>query len=549
MTTLAVIGAGTMGSGIAQVAAQQGIDVLLLDAAPDLVQAGRERIAASLGRAVQGQRMGRSEADAALARVRPAQSYAELGGADCVMEAVVEDLTIKREVFRQLDEHCAETAILATNTSSLSITEIASWTRDPRRVVGLHFFNPVPAMALVEVISGADTAIGTVDRAIDLARRLGKTPVKVTDGPGFLVNRVARPFYTEALYIYNERLASFRDIDRVMRGLGFRMGPFELMDLIGNDVNLAVTTSIYEQLYDEPRFRPSYAQRRLVSSGNLGQKTGRGWYDYGPKTADSGVGDSGAAEPQMPVGPLGPVEVAVDGPLGAALVAALQQAGIRVQVRGSERNTMGVSEGASAQGLAAFIDATCGTAQQKRAVIDDFQRTSDAPILSLAMTVGSTEIASWATDSSRVCGFGLVPPLDQTSLLEISPGLRTGARALHAAHSLAVTLGKDALLLGDGCGVIGARIVSMLVNEAAWALTERLASAKDIETAMKLGVNYPRGLLEWGDLIGVDVVYRIIEGLRREFHDDRFRPAPLLRRLALGGWYGRATGQGFFPYH
>jgi 3-hydroxybutyryl-CoA dehydrogenase len=540
VTTVAVIGAGTMGGGIAQVAAQQGMDVLLLDAAADLVEAGQERIKGSLARAVERQRLSQTEADAALSRIQPARTYADLADVDLAIEAVVESPAVKEEIFRQLDGACKESAVLATNTSSLSITEIAAATKRPETVVGMHFFNPVPAMALVEVVRGARTAQSTVDAAVTFARQLGKTPVRAEDGPGFLVNRVARPFYTEALRIYSEGLADPAQIDEVMRGLGFRMGPFQLMDLIGNDVNLAVTTSIYEQLYHEPRFRPSFLQRRLVSSGNLGQKSGRGWYDYGANTSDPAPTRSADDLPS-----LGSVDIAVDAPLGRALASALQQAGISVRISDTHMKPEASWPSGPSQ-ASARIDATCGSLEQKRAIIEVLNDGSDIPILALAMTASTTQMGAWIGDPSRLCGFGLISPVDQMSVVEVSPGLRTGPAALRAAQALAATLKKQPVLLSDGPGIVGPRILACLINEAAWAVTERIASPQDIDTAVKLGVNYPRGLLEWGDAIGVDVVYRVLEGLQRELQDDRYRPAPLLRQLTLSGWHGGVSGHGFF---
>lgn len=545
MTKLGVIGAGTMGSGIAQVAAQQGIAVTLVDASRELADAGRQRIQDALARGVERGRLSPTEAEAAYARVLAAESFAQIRDADCVIEAVVEDLAVKREVFHQLEEHCSATAILASNTSSLSITEIAGSTRRPERVVGMHFFNPVPAMALVEVIQGAATAEGTVAGAVELARRLGKTPVRVADGPGFLVNRVARPFYTEALRIYSEGIASVDTIDRVMRGLGFPMGPFQLMDLIGNDVNLAVTTSIYEQMYGEPRFRPSPAQRRLVSSGWLGRKTGRGWYDYSAEQSS----EAGTGPRDSEAWPLGPVEVAVDGPIGEALFDRLQRAGIAARIWHRSAGAPSELSASSEGGLGALIDATTGTAEHKRAVIADLQLGSDAPILSLTLTAGTTEIASWAADPRRVCGFGILPPLDEASIVEVAPGLQTSDAAVAAGKALSSALGKKPVVVSDGCGLIGGRMVAVLINEAAWALTEGVATAADIDISIRLGVNYPRGLLEWGDTIGVDVLYRMITGLQRDHGDERYRAAPLLRKLALAGWQGDAADHGFFAYH
>lgn len=551
MTGLGIVGAGTMGAGIAQVAAEQGLDVVLVDVRAELIEEALGRIRASLDRAVERGRMSDAEAAMAAARIVGYDRFTELRGVDWAIEAVTEDIAIKRRVFQQLDEECSPEAILATNTSSLSVTEIAATTRRPERVVGLHFFNPVPAMGLVEVVQGAKSSDETMDRAVAFARRLGKTPVRAADSPGFIVNRVVRPFYNEALRILTDGVAPPEAVDRVMRGLGFRMGPFELMDLIGNDVNLAVTTSLYEQLYGEPRMRPSFAQRRLVRSGRLGQKSGAGWYAYG----DTSDRRSDAGEKNEP-GKLGePVVVIADGLLGRELADALREAAVDVhfyrpsdQERVSDLWDSTLAEAVAE--AATVVDATIGPSGKKRFVMERTDAVSPAgvPICTLALSLGTTEIASWCQQPDRVCGFGYVPPLEGTGVMEVAPGLQTGAGAIEAARALAGVLGKEPVQVGDGAGLVGARILSLLVNEATSALTEGVASAEDIDTAVRLGANYPHGPLEWADLLGVDLVYTILDGMAREFNEDRYRPAPLLRKMALAGWRGRSSGRGFFIY-
>ena len=281
MTKIGVIGAGAMGSGIAQVAAQQGMDVVMWSRTAEGLERGMNTIRGFLQRNVERGRTSQEEADATIARVSPTREYDGFADVDLAIETVAEDLAAKQDVFGRLDAVCRPQAILATNTSSLSITELAAATKRPESVVGLHFFNPVPLMALVEVVAGALTSPEVMDRSVELMQALGKTPVRAADTPGFIVNRVVRPFYNEALRIMNDGVASYAEIDRIMKLAGnFRMGPFELMDLIGNDVNFAVTSTIYRELYDEPKFRPSFRQRRIVQSGNLGRKTKQGWYPY-----------------------------------------------------------------------------------------------------------------------------------------------------------------------------------------------------------------------------------------------------------------------------
>ncbi len=280
--TVAVAGAGTMGAGIAQVAAVRGFSTFLYDLTEELVEKGKARIGEFLDRGVKGGKIPSADAEAALRNLRGTAALEDLRSADVVIEAVFEDLTVKRDLFSRLDQICPSPVLLATNTSSLSITEIGAGTSRPEKVVGMHFFNPAPIMTLVEVVRGHRTSEETVERITDLARRFGKVPVTTKDTPGFIVNRVARPFYVEALRILEEGGATAAQIDALLTGIGrFRMGPCELMDLIGNDVNFSVTRSLFEASFGNPRYTPSLTQQMLVRAGALGRKTGRGFYTYG----------------------------------------------------------------------------------------------------------------------------------------------------------------------------------------------------------------------------------------------------------------------------
>ena len=281
IATIGIIGSGTMGSGIAEVAALVKLNVLLHDASEKALAAALDRIRLNLNRSVEKNRLSAGEATEALARISAAADLDALASSDFIIEAAMEDLNVKREIFQTLDSLLSPTAILATNTSSLSITSIAATTKRPDKVVGMHFFNPPPVMKLVEVIAGKHTSGATVVATMDLALAMGKTPVACADTPGFIVNRVARPFYGEALRLLGEGVAAVEDIDRLVKlEGGFKMGPFELMDLIGIDINYAVTKSVYEQFFQEPRFRPHPIQRQMVEAGTLGRKTKKGFYSY-----------------------------------------------------------------------------------------------------------------------------------------------------------------------------------------------------------------------------------------------------------------------------
>lgn len=321
-----VVGAGTMGQGIAQVALLAGHPVLLHDAAPGQARGAADAVAGRLDRLVAKGRLGAEEMKTALARLSAAEGIADLAGAGLVVEAVVEDLAVKRRLFAELEAVVGDGCLLATNTSSLSVTAVAGALRLPGRLVGLHFFNPAPLLPLVEVVAGAASDPGAVDVAYATAAAWRKVPVRCSDTPGFLVNRIARPFYAEALRVHEERAADPATIDALLRESGgFPMGPFALMDLIGQDVNEAVTRSVWEAFFRDPKFTPSLAQRRLVESGRLGRKTGRGWFSY----------QEGAAgpEPRTAEPVAAPSFITVEGDLGPAreLAALAEESGVEVR--------------------------------------------------------------------------------------------------------------------------------------------------------------------------------------------------------------------------
>lgn len=377
---IGIVGAGTMGTGIAQIAASFGHKVYLYDAFPPQLERSKMGLIKILERQIEKKRMTRAQVDSILDSINYKENITEFGDCDLIIEAVVENLEIKKDVFSRIEGIASKNCILASNTSSLSIASISSALKKPERFLGLHFFNPAPLMKLVEIIPGLASNMEVVNSVQHLITGWNKTTVVCKDAPGFIVNRVARPFYSESLRILEEGLADVATIDWALKEIGgFRMGPFELMDLIGHDVNYKVTCSVFEEFYYDPRFKPSFTQKRLVEAGWLGRKTKKGFYDYG--------NDAKNPEP-----------------------------------------------------------------------------TKD------------TELGNYIFN----------------------------------------------------------RVLTMLINEACDAVFMNIASIEDVDLAMKNGVNYPKGLLEWADEIGLPVVLNRITELYEEYLEDRYRPNPLLRKMVQG---------------
>ena len=539
-----VVGAGTMGAGIAQVAAASGHAVSLYDVSAELAEGGRTRIAASWERAVARGRLTAEARDAAQGRLAVVSDLAALADADLVIEAITEDLAIKRTLFAELEQICGPTAILASNTSSLPIGEIARGLDHPERVVGLHFFNPAPAQELVEIIGGARTVPETIARAEDFARELGKTPVRARDTPGFIVNRVARPFGGEALRLVAEGVATPAEIDRIVRAAGFPMGPCELADLVGLDVGLAVTRALYEQTFGEPRFRPQPLQARMVAAGALGRKVGRGFYRYedGERVPD------GTPIPFGEVAALtrrADVLIAGQGDAADDLALALHAQGLAVSTYSTEESAPLVNAGIPrARRLrdvllttTVAIEATIGPRDLKRAYWFELDEALplQIPILSLALGHGTTELGSWSSRPQRVMGLGLAGPFATAPIVELARGFHTTDAVLLRAVAFARSLGKEVAVVGDPPGQVLMRILACLINEAAFALEEGVAAIAAIDTALRLGMRHPLGPGEWSARLGLDRVVTTLDGLHAYYGEERYRVAPRLRRAFLAG--------------
>lgn len=494
-----VLGAGTMGRGIAQLLAHAGSRVTLCDADPSVLEGARSGLRevfvmlAGKGRLTRG-------ADEVFARLTFQREPPDDDGVTWVFEAIFEDLEAKRALFERAAASYPR-ASLATNTSTISVTAIAAGCSRPEDVVGMHFFNPAPLMPLVEVVPGVRTDPALVEAATRVAKALGRTPVVARDRPGFIVNRVARPYYGEALRLAGEGVPR-ETVDLAARGAGFPMGPFELLDLIGIDVNFSATRSVYRAFFEEPRYRPHPLQAAMVQSGRLGRKSGRGFYRY-----DGGGGGPPSAPPQ-------PTRRA-----DAPRVAVLGQGAVARALRDR------LPVAAQPSGAALVLDARVGL--EHKALPDEL---SGIPVATLCWAHSAS--AALERCGRPLVGFGLVPPLTEASLVELMAPEGADPSVLEPARDVLEASGLGTLTLPDRAGGVLFRLVALLGSEAAGALAEGLADASAIDTAMRLGTRYPRGPLAWASELGLTDLHAALRGLQRETGAERFAPHPLLTRLA-----------------
>ncbi len=524
--TIGVLGAGTMGAGIAQLACVSGARTLLHDPVPEALERGHDAIEKRLHREAERGRMSEADSAAAIERLTPAAALHDLADCDLVIEAAPESLELKHRLFGELSrEILRDDAVIATNTSSLLVTAIASGAHRPERVVGMHFFNPAPLMRLLEVVAGEQSEAWALGVARAAGEAMGKVVIDAVDGPGFLVNRCNRPFGLEALKLLAERVAPLETIDRICRlGGGFRMGPFELMDLVGVDVGLAVARSFYEQSFGEPRWRPSPITVKTVAAGRHGRKTGRGYYDY------SG-GEHRPPDPEaLPFdsGEHGAVVIAGETALATELAEAADAAGWEV---------LEPAEATHREPPFLILDLTLDGEEP------------DAPLQGAPQAICCAAGSLGALDpAGSAVGFHALPPLAEASVVELTRGPDSTGSAAAATERFFTTIGKRVEWVDDAPGLALGRIVCQVINEAAFALGEGVGSAADIDTGMVHGLNYPRGPLGWADAIGLDHVLSVLLALLEERREERYRPAPALTRLVWSGRLGRQTGAGFFEY-
>ncbi len=539
--TVAVIGAGTMGAGIAQVAASAGHPVLLYDVAVGAVAKGIAGTKAGLDKLVDRQKMSAAERDALMARIKPAEKLDELGHAALVVEAVIEKLSVKHEIFAALEQIVKPDAILATNTSSLSITEIAARLRHPGRVVGMHFFNPAPVMALVEVITGVATAPEAAATVFDTAKAWGKAPVYAKSTPGFIANRIARPFYGEALKLLEEGAADVATLDAILRDCGgFRMGPFELMDLIGIDVNFLVTKSVWEAFFNDPRYQPSLLQQEMVAAGRHGRKSKRGWYDYHPSAAKP-------APQEAPQGPKPKTVVLSQNPALAAergafdpvadLAALAREAGITVTFEETQPDFQPLDDPFAPRGGTQFASAAGeefefapGTAEDRYEPYAETTIGLDGCRLRLTRGTTGHEPGWREPDDLPVVLYDLALDYRATPRIAIAPPAGAPRNVVLTAAGFFQALGKRVTVVEDVPGLVAMRILAMLANEAADAVYRGVCSEADADTAVLKGLNYPAGPLAWGRKLGWHRIHDVLRGLNLYYGDPRYRVAPPIRR-------------------
>ncbi len=495
-TVIAVVGTGAMGAGIAQVAAAAGHPVKLLDNRPDAAARAVDGIRAQFAKLAEKGKLSAEAAAAASARLSAVHALADLADAGLVVEAIVESLEAKQTLYRDLEAIVGPDCIFGTNTSSISVTAIGAALKHPERLAGLHFFNPAPLMKLVEIVSGLATDKRVADTLFASAAAWGKTPVHAKSTPGFIVNRVARPYYAEALRLAQEGAADYATIDACCREAGgFRMGPFELMDMIGHDVNFAVTNSVWRAFYNDQRFLPSLIQQELVDAGFFGKKTGRGFYDY----RDGAVRPEAQTEAAQV--PAGMIVICGESIAAEALADRLTHSGLSFS-RAPE------SDGRIAEIGRAALYVTDGRSATQRAAESG---------------VANTVLIDLALD------------YDKATRLALAAAEQCEPAAISAATGLLQAAGFAVSRLLDIPGLVVMRTVAMLANEAADAVNQGVCSETAADAAMRLGVNYPQGPLAWADQVGVATIRNVLAHLGASYGEDRYRISPLIQRAVFAG--------------
>jgi 3-hydroxybutyryl-CoA dehydrogenase len=578
-----VVGLGTMGAGIAEVLARNGLAVVGVEVGEDALERGRGHIAHSTGRAVSRGKLTAEEQQAVFERIELTTDLERLADVDLVVEAIPEHLDLKTALFARLDRICPPDAILATNTSALSVTEIAVATERPSRVVGMHWFNPAPVMALVEIIRSVVTDQEVVDDIEALVARLGKTDVTVADRAGFIANALLFGYLNNAVRLLESRYATADDIDAAMRlGCGHPMGPLALLDLIGLDSAYEILDTMYHQTRDHLH-APSPILKQLVTAGFLGRKTGRGFYTYEAPDMPKVVTGAAAAEQSEPARRVSRVGVVGTGTMATGIVEVCAKAGYDVVFRARSADKVAATRKALEKSLEKAVqrgkldeagrDAALARVTGTEALDDladcdivieavvealDVKRALFAaldevvkPGAILATTTSSLPVVECAAATSRaedVVGMHFFNPATVMKLVEIVPTVRTSDDTVAVARALAGALGKHPVVCGDRAGFIVNALLFPYLNDAVKMLEDHYSDVDDIDYAMKLGCGHPMGPFELLDVVGLDVALAIQQTLYLEFREPGFAPAPLLEHLVTAGYLGRKTGRGFRDY-
>lgn len=488
---MTLVGTGVMGMGIAQIAAQAGLEVRLFDVKAGAAQAGLDKLKALLEKLVAKGKITQADFEATLSRFMVIDQLEQAAGVDLVVEAIIENLEVKQKLFKQLEEIVSEQTILVSNTSSLVVTEIAAGCQHKSRVAGFHFFNPVPLMKIVEVVKGLFTSDEVVDSLLELAERMGHFGVKTKDTPGFLVNHAGRAFGTESLKILGEGVATVSEMDRILReSAGFKMGPFELYDLTGLDVSHRVMESIFNQYYQEDRYRPSTLTSLMLSGNTVGKKVGQGFYTYDQDTRLN----QQPPQPVPAVSSFKPVWIAAD----------------------YENDAHILKQYVQAQGIQ----------------LDEGQTPSIESLIILATYGEDTTTASrrFNVDAKRAVSIDMLTDFNKRRVL--MPSIVADQAYIDQAHALFAMNDHGVSVIEESVGFVSQRVVSMIINLACDIAQQRIATASDIDKAVRLGLGYPYGPITWGNVLGPDRILLVLDRIYAITGDQRYRPSPWLQRRA-----------------
>jgi 3-hydroxybutyryl-CoA dehydrogenase len=577
-----VVGCGTMGSGICEIVARAGMDVTFKESTDELVVAGRERIRRSAKRAVERGKLEQAEADAMLDRISSTTDFAALSDCDLVIEAVPEHLDLKKEVFASLHEILGPRAIIATNTSSLPVIDLAVATKRPSRVIGFHFFNPAQVMKLVELVHTVTTDEDVIAAASAFAERLGKVPIACRDRAGFIANLLLFPYLNRAVRMFDEGFASREDIDAAMKlGCGHPMGPLVLLDLIGLDSSYEICEALWRQFRDD-QDAPAPLLKQYVVAGYLGRKSGRGFYRYespeSPKVVDAAPEDAG-----VPASDVGLVGVVGSGHMAAGIAEVAARAGHEVVLRGRSEAAIKKAKAAVAKSLErahskgklersdaasalerittsveyddltdadVVVEAVAEDLHTKQQVFSelDVAVKPDAILATTTSSLSVIDLAAATNRPERVVGLHFFNPAPVMKLVEVVRTVATGADVERRALTWVRALGKRPVRCRDRAGFIANYLLFPYLNDAVRMHEEGYGTPKDIDTAMRLGCAHPMGPFELMDMVGLDVTFAILTSLHEEFRERRFAPAPLLEHMVRAGYLGRKTGRGFHEH-